>query len=74
MPWPLLNLKPLHRNVIFATENHFSLAKWISLLSVAFSASGIVGDFNLKVSTIDMHTQYLWNFVNIYVYVSVEVE
>ena len=25
--WPLLNLKPLHRNAIFAIENHFSLAK-----------------------------------------------
>ena len=27
-PWPLLNLWPLHRIVIFAIENHFSLAKW----------------------------------------------
>ena len=27
-PWPLLNLRPLHRTVIFAIENHFSLAKW----------------------------------------------
>ena len=25
--WPLLNLRALHRNVIFAIENHFSLAK-----------------------------------------------
>ena len=25
--WPLLNLRPLHRNVIFPIENHFSLAK-----------------------------------------------
>ena len=24
----LLNLKPCHRNVIFAIEDHFSLAKW----------------------------------------------
>ena len=23
-PMPLLNLRPLHRNVIFAIENHFS--------------------------------------------------
>ena len=27
-PWPLLNLKTLHKNVIFTTEIHFSLAKW----------------------------------------------
>ena len=26
-PWPLLNLKPLHKNVIFTIENQFSLAK-----------------------------------------------
>ena len=38
-PWPLLNLRPLHRIVIFAIENHFSLAKWPPLLSVASSAS-----------------------------------
>ena len=38
-PWPPLNLKPLHRNVIFAIENHFSLAKWPPLLSVASSTS-----------------------------------
>ena len=25
--WPPLNLRPLHRNVIFAIENHCSLAK-----------------------------------------------
>ena len=37
-PWPLLNLRPLHRNVIFATENHFSLGKWPPLFSVASSA------------------------------------
>ena len=37
--WPLLNLMPLHRNVIFAIENHFSLAKWPPLLLVASSAS-----------------------------------
>ena len=24
-PWPPLNLRPLHRIVIFAIENHFSL-------------------------------------------------
>ena len=38
-PWPLLNLRPLHRIVIFAIENHFSLIKWPSLLSVTSSAS-----------------------------------
>ena len=38
-PWSLLNLRPLHRIVIFAIENHFSLAKWPPLLSVASSAS-----------------------------------
>ena len=26
--WPLLNLKPLHRIIIFAIENHFGLARW----------------------------------------------
>ena len=26
--WPLLNLRPLYRIVIFAVENLFSLAKW----------------------------------------------
>ena len=31
-PWPLLNLRPLHRIAIFAIENHFSLAKWPPLL------------------------------------------
>ena len=40
-PEPLLNLTPFHRNVIFAIENHFSLAKWPPLLSVASSASVI---------------------------------
>ena len=38
-PWPPLNLRSLHRNVIFAIENHFSLVKWPPLLSVASSAS-----------------------------------
>ena len=38
-PWPLLNLRPLHRNAILAIENHFSLAKWPPLLSVASFAS-----------------------------------
>ena len=39
-PWPLLNLMPLHRIVIFAIENHFSfLVKWPPLLLVASSAS-----------------------------------
>ena len=32
--WPLLNLRLLHRIVIFAIENHFRLAKWPPLLSV----------------------------------------
>ena len=36
---PPLNLRSLHRNVIFAIENHFSLVKWPPLLSVASSAS-----------------------------------
>ena len=35
--WPLLNLRPLLRNVIFAIENHFSLAKCPPLLSVVSS-------------------------------------
>ena len=26
-PWPLLNLRAIHRNVIFTVENQFSLAK-----------------------------------------------
>ena len=34
-----LNIRPLHRNVIFAIENHFSLAKWPLLPLVASSAS-----------------------------------
>ena len=38
-PWPLLNLRPFHRIVIFAIEDHFSLANWPPLLSVASSAS-----------------------------------
>ena len=39
-PWPLLNLRPLYRNVIFAIENHFSLlvSKVAPLLLVASSA------------------------------------
>ena len=41
-PWPPLNLRPLHRNVIFAIENHLSLAKWPPLLSVASSASDAI--------------------------------
>ena len=27
-PWPFLKFKTLHRNSIFAIENHLSLAKW----------------------------------------------
>ena len=27
-PWPLLNLRSLHRIVIFVIENHFNLTKW----------------------------------------------
>ena len=38
-PFSLLNLKPLHRNVIFTIQTHFSLAKVASLLSVTSSAS-----------------------------------
>ena len=38
-PWPLLNFRPLHRNVIFATENCFSLGKVAPLISVASSSS-----------------------------------
>ena len=35
-PWPLLYLRSLHRNIVFAANNHFSLAKWPApLLSVA---------------------------------------
>ena len=37
--WPLLNLRPLHRIVIFAIENHFSLAKFPPLLLEASSTS-----------------------------------
>ena len=40
--WLLVNLRPLHRNVIFIIENHFSLAKWLPLLSVASPASGLL--------------------------------
>ena len=47
-PWPLLNSKPLHRNVIFAIENHFSLVKWPPLLSVASSASVTTGMTHLQ--------------------------
>ena len=35
-PWPLITLRPLHRNVIYAIENHFSLAKWPSLTFSGF--------------------------------------
>ena len=40
-PFSFLNLKPLHRNVIFTIQTHFmiSLAKVASLLSVTSSAS-----------------------------------
>ena len=34
----LLNLKALHRDLIFAIENHLSLAKWPPLLLVPSSA------------------------------------
>ena len=34
-----LVLRPLHRNVIFALENHINLARWPPLLSVTSSAS-----------------------------------
>ena len=45
-PWPLLNLRPLHRNIVFAANNHFSLAKWPApLLSVA---SFIPADVQLR--------------------------
>ena len=44
-PWPLLNLRPLHRNVIFAIEHHFSLVKWPPLLSVASSVSDVVNTY-----------------------------
>ena len=40
-PWLLLNLRPLHRIVIFATENHLCLVKWPPLLSVVSSASAM---------------------------------
>ena len=43
-PWPLLNLRPLHRIVIIAIENHFTLAKWPPLLSVASSTSEAFDD------------------------------
>ena len=38
-PWPLLNLRPLHRIVIIAIENHFCLVKWPPLISVVSSTS-----------------------------------
>ena len=38
-PWPLLDLRTLHKIVIYAIENYFSLAKWPPLLSIASSAS-----------------------------------
>ena len=38
-PGPLLNLRPLHRNVIFAIENHFSLVMCPPLFLVASSTS-----------------------------------
>ena len=41
-PWPLLNLRPLYRNVIFAIENHFSLAKWLLLLVLLIASSASV--------------------------------
>ena len=40
--WPLLNLRPLHRIVILAIENHFSLAKWSPLFSVLLPPVGMV--------------------------------
>ena len=53
-PWPLLNLRSLHRIVIFAIENHFSLAKWPLLLSVASSASGCKEIFMAKIFVISV--------------------
>ena len=41
-PWPLLNLRPLYRIVIFAIENHFSLVKWPPLFSVPPPPVGMV--------------------------------
>ena len=41
-PWPLLNVRTVHRIVIFIIENHFCLAKWPPLLSVASSASAYI--------------------------------
>ena len=41
-PWPLLNLRLLHRIVIFAIENHFRLAKWPPLFSVLPPPVGMV--------------------------------
>ena len=38
-PWSLLNLRTLHRIVIFEIGNLFSLVKWPPLLLVASSAS-----------------------------------
>ena len=46
-PWPLLNLRTPHRIVIFAIENHFSLAKWPPILSVASSASKFIRVYSL---------------------------
>ena len=53
-PWPLLNLRPLHRIVIFAIENHLSLAKWPPLLSVASSTSAVMPSWFLTLEYLPM--------------------
>ena len=53
-PWPPLNLRPLHRNVIFAIENHFGLSKWPLLLLVA-SSSSVCSQLTLLILFTDHH-------------------
>ena len=58
-PWPLLNLRPLLRNVIFAIENHFSLAKWPPLLSVASSPVIALFDWYVVLSMQPLYRKYV---------------
>ena len=63
--WPLLNLKLLHRNVIIAIENHFSLARCPPLLSIAFSGSvydrsGIILGVQVKMKRISRRNNWVF--------------
>ena len=59
-PWPLLNIRPLHRNVIFVIENQFSLAKWLSLHLATSSTSGVDGKASHPPWALQLHN-FQWH-------------